>query len=444
MKNKKIEFEKLKNKLKKLFFKRLIQVESFNNSINLIKNVPSEENNEKTFDKVVANTKDKSFIVVKNIKNENFEPKNIEKINNIITYSSISSKSDKKQPLKLEYDKKNAKNIGYNQKNIEKHQLDKISLEPNKSESSSSKFILNKNINNSKNTNKTFELFKNYNIKLITKPEQIKNLNIQNIYNQEFEIDEKKITIPSKEQLKKLQKNVKLNKADLKKGNNVQLNKTVIEKGNNVQLNKTVIEKGNNVKLNKNKIESQRSNIQKIENHTSYVNKNNLISNKQIQNKNYVINFSKFNPTNIEKNKIIYALPAYQEGTGGPTTTESIGKIHKGEVILSQKESKSFSERLMKNTPNTNLSINKPTSTLESDSEQSKNKMEIEEGYNPDKPLIPMNEITKSEVSNKISVKETDELYKPDLLIKEKIDAPLFTSSAIKKQSPPEWRTTVG
>ena len=98
----------------------------------------------------------------------------------------------------------------------------------------------------------------------------------------------------------------------------------------------------------------------------------------------------------------------------------------------------------MKNTPNTNLSINKPTSTLESDSEQSKNKMEIEEGYNPDKPLIPMNEITKSEVSNKISVKETNELYKPDLLIKEKIDAPLFTSSAIKKQSPPEWRTTVG
>lgn len=418
MKNKKIEFEKLKNKLKKLFFKRLIQVESFNNSINLIKNVPSEENNEKTFDKVVANTKDKSFIVVKNIKNENFQPKNIEKINNIITYSSISSKSEKKQPLKLEYDKKNAKNIGYNQKNIEKHQLDKISLEPNKSESSSSKFILNKNINNSKNTNKTFELFKNYNIKLITKPEQIKNLNIENIYNQEFEIDEKKITIPSKDQLKKLQQNVKLNKADLKKGNNV--------------------------KLNKNKIESQRSNIQKIENHTSYVNKNNLISNKQIQNKNYVINFSKFNPTNIEKNKIIYALPAYQEGTGGPTTNESIGKIHKGEVILSQKESQSFSERLMKNTPNTNLSINKPTSTLESDSEQSKNKMEIEEGYNPDKPLIPMNEITKSEVSNKISVKETNELYKPDLLIKEKIDAPLFTSSAIKKQSPPEWRTTVG
>jgi hypothetical protein len=431
MKNKKIEFEKLKNKLKKLFFKRLIQVESFNNSINLIKNVPSEENNEKTFDKVVANTKDKSFIVVKNIKNENFEPKNIEKINNIITYSSISSKSDKKQPLKLEYDKKNAKNIGYNQKNIEKHQLDKISLEPNKSESSSSKFILNKNINNSKNTNKKFELFKNYNIKLITKPEQIKNLNIENIYNQEFEIDEKKITIPSKDQLKKLQQNVKLNKADLKKGNNAQLNKADIEKSNNV-------------KLNKNQIQSQRSNIKKIQNHISYVNKNNLISNKQIQNKNYLINFSKFNPTNIEKNKIIYALPAYQEGTGGPTTTESIGKIHKGEVILSQKESQSFSERLMKNTPNTNLSINKPTSTLESDSEQSKNKMEIEEGYNPDKPLIPMNEITKSEVSNKISVKETNELYKPDLLIKEKIDAPLFTSSAIKKQSPPEWRTTIG
>jgi len=418
MKNKKIEFEKLKNKLKKLFFKRLIQVESFNNSINLIKNVPLEENNEKTFDKVVANTKDKPFNVIKNIKNENFEPKNIEKINNIITYSSISSKSDKKQPLKLEYNKKNAKNIGYNQKNIEKYQLDKISLEANKSESSSSKFILNKNINNSKNTNKTFELFKNYNIKLITKPEQIKNLNIENIYNQEFEIDEKKITIPSKDQLKKLQQNVKLNKADLKKGNNV--------------------------KLNKNKIESQRSNIKKIENHTSYVNKNNLISNKQIQNKNYVINFSKFNPTNIEKNKIIYALPAYQEGTGGTTTTESIGKIHKGEVILSQKESQSFSERLMKNTPNTNLSINKPTSTLESDSEQYKNKMEIEEGYNPDKPLIPMNEITKIEAANKISAKENNELYKPDLLIKEKIDAPLFTSSVIKKQSPPEWRTTVG
>jgi hypothetical protein len=55
-----------------------------------------------------------------------------------------------------------------------------------------------------------------------------------------------------------------------------------------------------------------------------------------------------------------------------------------------------------------------------------------------------MNEITKIEAANKISAKENNELYKPDLLIKEKIDAPLFTSSVIKKQSPPEWRTTVG
>lgn len=416
MKNKKIEFEKLKNKLKNLFFKRLIQVVNSNNSINLVKNEENTNIDEKSSDPVIANSKAKPVLIIKNVKNESFIPQNIEKITKLSNFSSFSNNTKEKSPIKLISKKISNKKFDIFDKNNEKFKLNTINLESTKLDKQKIDYIKNKD-NKSRNiSNKSFEIFKNFNIKLISKPNDIKNLNIENVYNQDFEIDEKKITIPSKSQLKNLKENIKLNKADINKTNTTKL------KTNSKQLNK--------------------SNITKIQNNISYNKRNNLISTTKNVNKNFSINFSKFNPTTVEKNKIIYALPAYQEGTGGPTTTESIGKIHKGEVILSKKESQSFSEKLMKNVPNTNLAINKPQ--ISGEEKYSELEVTPSDPYNPDKPIIPISESIRSEVTAKAQAKETNEIYKPDLLIKEKIDSPLFINSVIKKQSPPSWRTTVG
>jgi len=424
MKNKKIEFEKLKNRLKNIFFKRLLKVVNATNSINLIKNDVYNESEEKSFDKVNVNSKEKPLIVIKNIKNETFIPKNIEKINNLNNYSSFSINPNIKKPIKLENNKIISKKSKFIENSIKKIDLNKINLQSKKLNPSKFNNNNTKSQNNKNSLNKSFELFKHYNIKLITKPNEIKSLKIENVYNQDFEVDEKLITIPSKEQLKNLQNNIKLNKADLKKSDSI--------------------------KLKSNKIKNNQTNIKKIENNfsygnknnISYENKNNLIAKNTVINKNYLFNYSKFNPTAIEKNKVIYALPAYQEGTGGPTSSESIGKIHKGELILNKKESKTFSEALIKNISNTNLTISKTSEP--SDQKTEEYKIDPIDPYNPDKPLIPISEANKAEIGSKISAQQSNEIFKPDLLIKEKIDGPLFVNSSIKKQSPPLWRTTVG
>lgn len=410
MKNKKIQFEQLKNKLKNIFFKKYIKVINDTKQLNLVNETENNNDSIDTSKKIDPIQKEKSVYFLKNENNiKNIKP-NVEKINNITYIQYKNSPNTNQNKLKLE------SNIPYSKK-IKKETLENKKYSNLKNIIQNNK-IINQNIKKYTNKsnkfinilNKTFDFYKSVNLKLVQRPSDIKNINLGNTINSNFEVDEKFITIPSKEQLINLQNNLKLKKADIKKSkNNLNIKNTEIKYKNTKKIEK-IREKSNN----------------------TY----NLISDKNNNSdQRYNLIFNKFNSTYINKNKTLYALPAYQDGTSEPMRTESIGKIHAGEIILNKKQSESFSSMLMKNDVERNLKLNLPekSETPQTNTDESSNT----EQKNNINNILNSENSKKIELANKSMSTSTNEIYKPDLLIKQNIEAPLFTSSLIKNSLPP-------
>jgi hypothetical protein len=418
MKNKKLQFEKLKNKLKNIFFKKLLQVVNTNPKLNLVKDEYPADQIDINSNEKIKESKDKSIAIIKNIKNKDLILSNNEKIINLnkIIISKGKEKNLSKislQPNKLDIANKD---LYKKEKILSTNSSFKQNLIHNKTNTSNNFITKNFNVNK-KNVNKTFNLFKSYNIKLLQKPNEIKNLKLESVNNQNFELDNKDFTIPSITQLKILKNKLKLNRADINQKN---------------------ISTLKNVNIKEQKLK------EKIKNISQHVSNKKILNVNKIQNNNRIFNFSTLNPINIDKNKILYALPAYQEGTNGPISTESIGKIHAGEMILNKKESASFSKNLMKTELSTDLKIKRPSPDLQSEQESTpKLEANSTNEFTPSS-VIPMDDTSKLLAKDKLLNSIPSELNKPDILIKEKIDAPLFLNSVIKKQSLPPWRTTVG
>lgn len=418
MKSKKLQFEKLKNKLKNIFFRKLIQVVNNSPKLNLLKEHYDSDNNEIIDKDNKKELKEKSIFVIKNIDNKDFILSNNQKINN--SKNIIISKEKENNISKISLDPK--KLTSSNKiKELSKPFLFKNNIIKNNLvyDKKNNNNYITKNLNTNKlDVNKTFNVFKNYNIKLLQKPNDVKNLKIENIFNQNFELDNKDFTIPSKEQLKILKDKLKLNKADINKNNKTPFNISKIKKP---------IVKEKISKISKNIFTNKVLN---------YNRSNNLTSN--------IFNFSSINPINIDKNKTLYALPAYQEGTDGPVSMESIGKIHAGEMILNKKQSASFSKNLMKTELSSDLKIKRPPTDSEPEQETTAKLEANSTNENSVSSAIPMDDNAKALAKDKILNNIPNEISKPDLLIKEKVESPLFINSVIKKQSLPSWRTTVG
>jgi len=407
MKNKKLEFEKLKSKLKSLFFKKLLSIipNSIDANLTEEKIEGQEESNTSTDSPKIE--KQLKTVFIKNSPNSKLNITKIEKLTpqkndfELLPQNEKISKINKifKNSNNYEITNNIHKNIILNNKNIN---LEK-------------KIIKNKNNyifeDNKKQSNRSFEFYKNVQFKYIERPDQIKNLNFNNIENKNFEIDLKKITIPSKEQLMTIQKKLRLTP------------------------NKT-----------------------KITNSKNYSNRSNIINNKKIYknysnklfNLDYIINE---NNKTFEKQKLIYALPAFEEGTDGqPVKNDMIAKIHEKEIILNKNESKNYTENKfvknenVKNLTQTNITNNNMQSDAPASTDNKINNL-IGVAMDSSDPLSANFDTNKnvkeSQKIDEMSANTSTPFDKSKLYIKD-IEQPLFIVNQGLKQKSPIWRTSVG
>ena len=68
--------------------------------------------------------------------------------------------------------------------------------------------------------------------------------------------------------------------------------------------------------------------------------KSSVINNIRESVTNNTINRNTTQNINAQTKTAVYALPAFADGTNGPLKSDTIGKMHRGEVVLTQKETK--------------------------------------------------------------------------------------------------------
>lgn len=407
MKNKKLEFEKLKTKLKSLFFKKLLSVIPNSVDVNLTEEKIETESDSVKSDNTPKIEKQLKTVFIKNSPSSKLNLTNIEKINPDKTNLKFLPIKDNKVNVNKLF---KTTNINKSNNIINKNIIlnEKVLNKENKIIKNQNNYLFE---DNTKKLNKSFNFYKNVKMKYVEKPDQIKNLNFNNVENQNFEIDLKKITIPSKEQLKNIQNKLKLTPTKSKLASNAK-------------------------KL-------QKSNI--IESKKLY--KNNI--NNKFFNINYLSNGIK----TFEKQKVIYALPAFEDGTDGqPVKNDMIAKIHEKEIILNKTESKNYTEnRFIKNDNTKNLSENNITNinNMSDNTTQQENKLNSLLGVamDPSNPLssnFDQNKnLKEAEKISEMSANTNAPFDKSKLYIKS-IEQPLFIVNQGIKQKSPIWRTSVG
>jgi len=457
MNKKKKQFDKLKLKLKNLYFKKLLSIVHNKPNLNLTieKNTSNQDLQEpskdgKKSDSVVYvkdNTKpniviNKIFNNLPDIVNKfgsqisNFS---ISKLNlakeisksitnaNTAKLNSSNFKVDKKIPNLISINKEepsynyetvqnsNSQNVNQNLSNkIEKNTYTNL-----ESVTNSNSQNVNQNLSNKieKNTytnlesvtnnnsiftntaekinevkNKIYKFVNNLKFKYIEKPNEIKNINLNQIIQPSNEIDIKTHFIPSEKQIKTIKEKL---------------------------------------------ITSHSQNF--IQNTKKYVSEN-LVSK--------IFNVNNNSETNkLEKQNNVYVLPAFQDGSDTPLENDIIGKIHKNELILNEKETRRLvgdRSGIVPNEPNTDLtpkSIEKQDSQEVQDMKINSSDFEKNDSFQ-DKILKPDQKIEPSEMVTKSAAEVP--IDKNRLHIKKSLRNTLKTDIIQKNRMIPDWRSSYG
>ena len=416
MNKKKKQFDKFKLKLKNLYFKKLLSIVNNRQNFNLQveKNIPETnlEENKKGF------TKSESIVYVKNEAKPNLVVNKIfNKLPNILNEfsSNINNYSFSKiELLKDKFLKTNNK-INLKQSTFEK-QENKNKITPN-----IIKNQLNNNIINSINTNSTIEnnivknnttnsiftntiekvkdvknkIYKfvdNIKFKYIEKPNEIKNINLTKNIQPSNEIDIKTHFIPSNDQIKTIKEKI---------------------------------------------IKTPSQNI--IQNSKKYVTQN-LVT-KIFNNK------ENSEVKELEKQNTVYVLPAFQDGSDAPLQNDIIGKIHKNELILNEKQTRRLigdRSGILPNEPSTNLTPNLPAKEDSQEVQEINTKRSdfIKNDSYEDSVVKPEQNIQPSDMQTN-STPEIP-MNKNRLHIKKSLRNDLKNEIIQKNKMIPDWRSSYG
>ena len=430
MNKKKKQFDKLKLKLKNLYFKKLLSIVHNKPNLNLTieKNTSNQDLQEpskdgKKSDSIVYvkdNTKpniviNKIFNNLPDIVNKfgsqisNFS---ISKLNlakeisksitnaNTAKLNSSNFKVDKKIPNLISINKEepsynyetvqnsNSQNVNQNLSNkIEKNTYTNLESVTNNNSIFTN---TSKKINEVKN--KIYKFVNNLKFKYIEKPNEIKNINLNQIIQPSNEIDIKTHFIPSEKQIKTIKEKL---------------------------------------------ITSPSQNF--IQNTKKYVSEN-LVSK--------IFNVNNNSETNkLEKQNNVYVLPAFQDGSDTPLENDIIGKIHKNELILNEKETRRLvgdRSGIVPNEPNTDLtpkSIEKQDSQEVQDMKINSSDFEKNDSFQ-DKILKPDQKIEPSEMVTKSAAEVP--IDKNRLHIKKSLRNTLKTDIIQKNRMIPDWRSSYG
>jgi hypothetical protein len=188
-----------------------------------------------------------------------------------------------------------------------------------------------------------------------------------------------------------------------------------------------------------------------------FVSLKNLIQNKKDENLSVVNNPTRISNNNttqnnsettIVKNKVLYALPAYKEGSD-VVKSDIIAKIHKNEMVLSEKQVKSMqgeNSGVVKTETQLDLTPKKYTPNVSSpfhtQKEHEKTLMTV-----PSLPDVPSEDDENSQYIGMYRMNDAVEgnAFDKDFnAIKENLKKPLYLDSDQKNRSLPVWRATLG
>jgi hypothetical protein len=430
MNKKKKQFDKLKLKLKNLYFKKLLSIVHNKPNLNLTieKNTSNQDLQEpskdgKKSDSVVyVKDNTKPNIVINKIFNN--LPDIVNKFGSQITNFSISKLNLAKENLKsitnantaklnssnFKVDKKipnlisiNKEQPSYNYETIQNSSSQNVNQNlSNKIEKNTYTNLESVTNNNSIFTNtsekinevknKIYKFVNNLKFKYIEKPNEIKNINLNQIIQPSNEIDIKTHFIPSEKQIKTIKEKL---------------------------------------------ITSPSQNF--IQNTKKYVSEN-LVSK--------IFNVNNNSETNkLEKQNNVYVLPAFQDGSDTPLENDIIGKIHKNELILNEKETRRLvgdRSGIVPNEPNTDLT---PKSVAKENPQEVqdiniKSSDFIKNDSFQDTLLNPEQKIDSSEMFTD-SVQEVP-VNKNRLHIKRSLRNTLKNDIIQKNRMIPDWRSSYG
>jgi hypothetical protein len=430
MNKKKKQFDKLKLKLKNLYFKKLLSIVHNKPNLNLTieKNTSNQDLQEpskdgKKSDSVVyVKDNTKPNIVINKIFNN--LPDIVNKFGSQITNFSISKLNLAKENLKsitnantaklnssnFKVDKKipnlisiNKEQPSYNYETIQNSSSQNVNQNlSNKIEKNTYTNLESVTNNNSIFTNtsekinevknKIYKFVNNLKFKYIEKPNEIKNINLNQIIQPSNEIDIKTHFIPSEKQIKTIKEKL---------------------------------------------ITSPSQNF--IQNTKKYVSEN-LVSK--------IFNVNNNSETNkLEKQNNVYVLPAFQDGSDTPLENDIIGKIHKNELILNEKETRRLvgdRSGIVPNEPNTDLT---PKSVAKENPQEVqdiniKSSDFIKNDSFQDTLLKPEQKIDSSEMFTD-SVQEVP-VNKNRLHIKRSLRNTLKNDIIQKNRMIPDWRSSYG
>jgi hypothetical protein len=392
MKNKKAQFESLKNKIKSLYFKKILNIEKKKNVFKLFfekqfENLNLENNSDK---------KEKQFIYINKINKINLTPNQVKKnttiirenkLNkNILQSNIVKNSSDNVKIINLNKENKIApvENIVKNDYTInEGDKLNKYSTinEQNNKDNIS---IIKNNIENI-----------NPSIKIVSTPDEIKKINTESILNTE-KLDIKSFYFPSKEELMKLKKTL--------------------------------------VKENKN--------FNAVTNNTSI----NFIRNEVKKPINTKIDY-------INKKDSLYVLPGFYEGTG-PLKQDTVARLHKNEVVLNAnqvKKAKATTPDIIKNENSINLSKVNQYTEQNINETNINNKNTVNDSTTQNSVKIPNNDFSPdqpiSEQDTTMRLDNASESISYDKTfssIDKNLSVPIYLEVDIKNRSLPAWRATMG
>jgi hypothetical protein len=412
MKNKRKQFESLKNKLKNLYFKKSLNVVKKQNSFKL--------SIEKANENLNLSPDNPSKLKKESIISKEIKPVNIVKNISRTIKNYITSPIIKKYSLNFT----NSKNTFTDNTNKKNYQLYNTPSE-NAKETSTPQY---KNTVNKSEKNVVVE---NTHNKFTTNQLFTSNTENSKIY----------------ENTKKIKNIVNKNNKNIRYDNNI--SSTVIKFIETPAEIKRI--KENTIINNK----SLDTNQFYFPSKTEFISLKKMINNRTDNNLS-VINNNNENKTQIVKNKVLYALPAYKEGSG-IVNKDVIAKIHKNEMVLSEKEIKSLKGNMkgvVKTEKNLNLaptSSSPPTApqsrpsggdyeSLFSNSENTKTTKNDQAFTSP----LEMRE-KELEVSEYLNTAiEIDPIDKNFNIIEDALEPSYHLSSDKKSKSLPVWRATMG
>jgi len=390
---------KLTDKLKKIYFKKAIKIISNKVNVNFAYNRPVSPDVETTKKSIVAgksyrlNFNQKYNLPLLNVLSNDF--KNTVETKNYLKISKLLDSPNKKQLKYTPFSKLNQENYSKNKSKSNSGSTLKLiksaeTMIPAMYDLNHEPLIKGKSTKLSKIAKTNLLNTHKLKIKYVENPKDFAKIPEKSIANLDSEIDLKNIVAPSKKQMLGIQRQLKYGKTNRQR-KFIKINKAI-----NIDSGKTVIPK-------------------------------------------------------LSSDKILYAIPGFEEGTGGPLEKDVIGKIHKNETILNKSETRKLFQpyKLMSKKEPPNLKYMERAYTDQKIGLDDVSEMQIKSKNMKEQSIIEkVDEKTKT-----VEVTQKDfrdgQLFKNANMQQDRIltnlNKGLLHNDVLKKDKmPPNWRASLG